>query len=102
VRLVVLAAQPHLAAGDGLKPAIKLYKQSLRLQDTHLPPHNALVGRFRQLKAQFEAAMLLPTKHARTRTLLNLFLDTQQEIGGYQPVSMIPEGLTDVTPGGAH
>ena len=84
IREVVIAAQPMLAAGDGLKAAIKAYKTSLGLNDPHLPlPLPPLVWRFRALKALFENAMMLPTKEARTRTLLNLFLDLQREIGVY-------------------
>jgi hypothetical protein len=82
IREVVIAAQPMLAGGDGLKQAMKAHKTSLGLNDPHLPlPLDPLVWRFRALKALFEAALLLPTKEARTRTLLNLFLDLQREIG---------------------
>jgi hypothetical protein len=82
IREVVIAAQPMLAGGDGLKQAIRAHKATLGLNDPHLPlPLDPLVWRFRALKALFEAALLLPTKEARTRTLLNLFLDLQREIG---------------------
>ena len=106
IRVVVIQAQPILQQGEGLKAAIRAYRAGLQLHDLTIPAPSPLVGRYRQLLARFQAADALVVVSARTKALLNLFLEIQTEVeqlGQAHVIEMkvfgsIPEAHTRVTP----